>query len=443
MNPQHRPHRTVEQIRLLDVQSGLHVRKQHVVSQLILRRFTATNGSPHAGRIGSINLEWPSAKPCYYFPAGTGYIADFVRFASSTMEKVWHETENCLPEAIDACCDKTVLSRPDLIEVLKGAIAMHHVRNVHLRSFLDPIWHDRVAALRRLLLTERRAMTEHEFRRRYHGLVPGPGCLESIVDDALAPMEALWRDDGFFRDSLERLYRLSVSTLADWGLQVCMPATGEFVLGDAPALAISSDGRIGLRDGVGLNEAVTIALPITPLCMIALGETDTYITLSQDQVDVLNCHQIRGSARHMYFRPGSNLEPFIRANAHVSRPHRHTRRPERLTTLTTRPPRHPFRPGQPILRRRLRTVGGIHPHTALQLRQLSLKLGDPGRLHRNQQGKLVIGRTLRHGLGHPGTLSHQPIPVDHDTPTTQAEHVLSNADGMARCRRPCSQSAHD
>ncbi|WP_117209215.1 DUF4238 domain-containing protein [Allorhizocola rhizosphaerae] len=316
MIPQRYPHRTVEQIRVLNVQSGGHVRKQHVVSQLILRRFAAPNGLPHAGRIGSINLEWPSAKPCYYFPAGTGYIADFVRFASKTMEMVWHETENRLPEAIDACLERTVLSRPDLVEVLKGAIAMHHVRNVHLRSFLDPIWHDRVAALRRLLLTERRSMAEYEFRRRYHGLVPGPGCLEFIVDDALAPMQALWRDDGFFRDSLERLYRLSVSTLAGWGLQVCTPETGEFLLGDAPALAISSDGRIGLRDGVGLNEAITIALPITPYCMIALGETDTYLPLSQDQVDVLNRHQIRGAARHMYFRPGSSLEPFVRTNAH-------------------------------------------------------------------------------------------------------------------------------
>jgi len=47
-------------------------------------------------------------------------------------------------------------------------------------------------------------------------------------------------------------------------------------------------------------------------------------------------------------------------------------------------------------------------------------------LSHDQQRQLVIRRTLRLGPGHPGTLSHQPIPIDQDTPRTQAEHVQRN-----------------
>ncbi len=48
------------------------------------------------------------------------------------------------------------------------------------------------------------------------------------------------------------------------------------------------------------------------------------------------------------------------------------------------------------------------------------------RLQDNQPRKLLIRRTLRLGLGHIGTLSHQPSPVDQDTPRTRAEHVPGN-----------------
>jgi len=51
-----------------------------------------------------------------------------------------------------------------------------------------------------------------------------------------------------------------------------------------------------------------------------------------------------------------------------------------------------------------------------QVEEALLLTNDLRGLSHDQQRQLVIRRTLRLGPGHPGTLSHQPIPIDQDTP---------------------------
>ncbi|WP_020525288.1 DUF4238 domain-containing protein [Catelliglobosispora koreensis] len=310
------PNPTLDRIRALQPLAHQHVGKQHVVTKAILKRFG--NPVPVAGaargHLADFNLDWPEATIRFKGPKGCGYVSDFVRYASASMEQVWKETEDRLPAAIDACLTQTALADPATVEVLKNAIVMHHVRSVHIRAYLDGIWDVRVTQLRHSFLHEQRAVTERAFVTQFHGLVPGPGCLEALIDEAMAPHLALKEQDAYFRESLERLYRLASSAVTAHGLEISTTDTGDFLISDAPALAIAEHGRLGLRDGVGLKEAITVALPLTPQCLISLGDNDTYLTLDRQQTDAMNWHQIRSAAHHVYFRPGSGLETFIRAN---------------------------------------------------------------------------------------------------------------------------------
>jgi hypothetical protein len=303
---------SVDRLQALAPHAAENVSRQHVVSRAILKRFAATPPHRRAGLLEVINLHHPNAKPTYLGPRGCGYIDNFVSYASRSLEQLWAAVENGLVPAIAACEDGSIFTHPEHVKTLKNLIVLHLVRSIHTRPFLDEIWQKNLTQLR-ATMRNRQGLLVSAFKKRY-GLYPGgPECLDLVLDDALRPSLALREADAFFRESLERLFNLGSTRLQARGLEVSTPATGEFVIGDAPAVAVGSGGRIGLLQGVGIDSATTIALPLGPALIVSTGDADTFHNLSQERVDGLNRWQVQAASRHVYCRPGSGMDRAIRA----------------------------------------------------------------------------------------------------------------------------------
>ncbi|RSM75544.1 hypothetical protein DMH04_38125 [Kibdelosporangium aridum] len=297
-----------------------NVVRQHTVSRVILKRFAAAPLHKRAGLLEIVNLDWLNAKSTFLGPFGCGRVDNYVTYASQSLEELWQTVENNLSAAIAACDDGSIFDHPEHIKTLKDAIAVHFVRSVHTRPYLDDLWRDFLPRFRREILATKRDMLIADFQRKY-GLYPaGPEALESILDDAMAPQLKLRDKGAYFRTSLERLFNLASRHLDTFGLEVSRPASGEFIIGDAPAIAVGSDGRLGVRQGVGVTSASTIALPLGPFLTVSTGSTNALIELDYEQVHRANGWQIRAASRYVYCRPESDLSSAIRAFARDVRP---------------------------------------------------------------------------------------------------------------------------
>jgi hypothetical protein len=74
----------------------------------------------------------------------------------------------------------------------------------------------------------------------------------------------------------------------------------------------------GVNGGIGYAIADAIVLPIAPDYLIRIVDGPSrYVEIDNEEVGELNAWQVRGAFSHVYFRPGSELEEYIRS---VDRP---------------------------------------------------------------------------------------------------------------------------
>src|ERR1700745_134527 len=117
---------------------------QHVVSQVILRRFLGP--TPQGDRLLSYNLQYGSAKL-----RGTqrvGMLEHFVEIDSEKTARLWGRTDQDLPAAIDAAHTRRVLQAPKHVAVIKDAIALHFARSLDTLESVKKNWDQTLAAAR-------------------------------------------------------------------------------------------------------------------------------------------------------------------------------------------------------------------------------------------------------------------------------------------------------
>ena len=121
-------------------------------------------------------------------------------------------------------------------------------------------------------------------------------------------------DDGvLFRVRVEDLFRKVRGDLRSAGLEILRPERGEFLIGDTPALTLGRDGRVRVLGGVSLGDAANVLLPLSPTCCAGLGPAHRTHRVPKDVVDRINTIQVQAAYRHVYFRPGSGLQTFVRS----------------------------------------------------------------------------------------------------------------------------------
>jgi hypothetical protein len=65
--------------------------------------------------------------------------------------------------------------------------------------------------------------------------------------------------------------------------------------------------------GIAIGDAHQMVLPLGPMLIASLGPVHAFGTIPSGRVDALNVAQVRAAQQRVYFRPGSGLEPVVRA----------------------------------------------------------------------------------------------------------------------------------
>jgi hypothetical protein len=108
---------------------------------------------------------------------------------------------------------------------------------------------------------------------------------------------------------------------AEESLQIAYAPDGcEFIIGDVPVIT-TKDGHdgVGVHQGVAIDEAQAVIMPISPKVLIGLGPQPEEMTLTADQVDAFNDLQERGFVRWLGWKPGGPADRKMRAKIKARR----------------------------------------------------------------------------------------------------------------------------
>lgn len=279
------------------------VARQHVISQVVLRRF--------AGRIpsGSRQLAFfdlAAGQATFADAEDVGYVENFVPVDSQATEDLWQTVEGRLRPAIKAALGGTVLGNPVHISTLRQAVALHYIRNpqtliVHNQSYADALRNgiDRMA---------KTPYAAHAFEQRYNIAAAGPEALRLGAEAIYDRLIKLHDEGGLFRLSVQRLFEKVCDRFDTKGVQILTPASrgAEFLLGDLPSITINrASGEAG--PGVPIDEADEIVMPLTPRLMVSLGQPDGARSIPDDEVDWYNALQVRLAREYLIHRPAATF----------------------------------------------------------------------------------------------------------------------------------------
>jgi hypothetical protein len=302
-------------MRRLASQASLAVHKQHLVSGVLLGQFAAPIGQRGAPQVYSLNLEYPHAplRGRGLETCGKAPIDDFVKFASQSLEQVWWRVENELDVTFAAVRDGSALQTEHL-DRLRNLVAIHHTRSIQYHAvFEDNLPHVSRAA--------------HRFWQQYPTVLDAIAALrlnlpggyansrERAFQELQRPINEWIAAGALFRVMMESRYWRTRQWLRGLGVEILTPQRGEFVVGDIPALTVRKGmPNAGVRGGIGYAFADAIVLPIAPDYLIRVVDGPSrYAAIDDEDVREINAWQVRGAFSHVYLRPGSGLEEYIRS----------------------------------------------------------------------------------------------------------------------------------
>ncbi|MFJ1757777.1 DUF4238 domain-containing protein [Kitasatospora sp. NPDC088134] len=292
-------------------QADRRVVGQHVISRVLLRRFAAPIGS--AGyQVLPFDLRHPARLHKVRGVGACGRMNNFAPFASASLEEVRGRLETQVPEAAKAVDRGDVFQSEQYVRVLKDLIALHWVRSLHFRAVHQQIFNEVYTEHRTALLTHKSGLLRAAVLQRYRLHLPGPAGLAAAADELLRPQVENFASGADFRVRIEEAFGKAKEIIGSTGLEILVPEEGEFLLGDIPALTVCQDG--GIRTyGMALGDSTGVVLPFGPRHLL-VGRTprNGFVAATAATVKDLNHLQIEAARRHVYLRPHSALDGFVR-----------------------------------------------------------------------------------------------------------------------------------
>jgi hypothetical protein len=301
--PRESPEKSLQRLRELDAEADRRVSEQHLVSRVILKRFTSLldDGSRKVGR-------YDVARRTHLDPKGIrgcAKVTDFVKYRSESIEKLWQAVENRLPASLTLACDRDSTLNPGAIDIIKDCIALHYVRSYRYAQVHGDSVRSAELYARHRMLTEHRDKVVREFFR-VHGLWPtGDEALNIIIEEHFKPWRQREADGSLFRQSIEAMFLRVCEILQPLGFEILhAPIGSEFVISDSPAFTFNFDPR---KSAVGLNMAIGdsqgVGMPLSPDCFVCVGPTTQRTVVTEENVQKLNEMQTILAHRQVYFRP--------------------------------------------------------------------------------------------------------------------------------------------
>ena len=255
----------------LKAQASISVHKQHLVSGVLLGQFAAPIGQRGAPQVYSFNLEYPGArlKGRGLETCGEAPIADFVKFASQSLENIWWHVENHAAATFVAVRNGTALT-PEHLDRLRDLVAVHHARSIQYYTVFEDN-RERVHREAEQFWQQYPALLDAIATTRLHLPAGEAESRKSAIEDLHQPIGDLIQAGALFRVLMEYRYRRTRRWFKAHGVEILTPATGEFIVGDIPALAVRRGlPSAGVNGGIGYAYASGIILPIAPDFLIRI-----------------------------------------------------------------------------------------------------------------------------------------------------------------------------
>ncbi|MGZ3142517.1 DUF4238 domain-containing protein [Lentzea chajnantorensis] len=284
------------------------IKKQHIVSQVLLRQFA---GQDKNGGASLVPFDVKNGRELNQTgPAGCAWIPHFVPYASKSVEELWQTVE----DKIGAAIDKIEQGRLDLntARIIKDAIALHLVRSTHYMK----IHHDSAKRVpNRILdkaLREQYRALRCEYLKR-HGHEPSPADLIRFTEKLITEQAEERFDGSHTRVMIEHTFNSAKRLLSNHAVQIWRtPPNTELLISDSPAFTMqySADRRI-TRTKVAIGDAHTVVMPLSRTTLACTGLKKKRSVLTTEQVDFFNATLIRDADRFVYYHPDSGLRAFV------------------------------------------------------------------------------------------------------------------------------------
>ncbi|GAB2622729.1 hypothetical protein GCM10027168_63390 [Streptomyces capparidis] len=177
--------------------------RQHLVSQVLLHRFTAPG--PQGNRLYPFDLDHPERRHKLKPPSSVAFIEDFVRYASASLEELWGRTESAMRDVFESIERGDTLNDPAKMVTLKDFLALHFVRSHHYADKFTDIYKTTYQQHRRQLLeTGGGQMLLRLASLQEFGLdITGPDGLAARFDQLTAPTVRAYESGALFRVHIE------------------------------------------------------------------------------------------------------------------------------------------------------------------------------------------------------------------------------------------------
>jgi hypothetical protein len=199
------------------------------------------------------------------------------------------------------------------VQTLKDLIALHLIRSLHYRNVHERTFAKVYTEYRTALLTDKSDVLRLAVLQRSGLHLSGPQGLAAAADQILSPYLANFENGADFRARIEVTFEKAKEMISGAGLEILVPAAGEFLLGDTPALAIQQSGT-RTTFNVAICDSTAIVLPFGPKHLL-VGRTprNGMSIATEETVGFLNRLQIEAAEQRVYLRPRSGQEAIVRS----------------------------------------------------------------------------------------------------------------------------------
>jgi hypothetical protein len=236
-----------------------------------------------------------------------GWVENFVAVDSPSVEALWGDVERRVPAAFAAVHAGTPFADPLHVAALRDLVVLHYVRSYHYRDVHTASVERARTRVVAKVLTQYPEQLRLEALRKTGLHLSGPASLGAFAERLI---ERSTESDKLFRTSIEDTFHKMRDLTSTMRLEVVTPETGQFLIGDNPALTLTVKGNRTIY-GMAYGDAQTLVLPISPKHLLSLGTEDVTLTVPQSFVDRLNAVQVHAAHRYVYMHPESGLEPLV------------------------------------------------------------------------------------------------------------------------------------